>query len=270
MFKDLKGQFVSALLFILTIAAVSCAIINFRQHSLFHLPDDGVTWVDRDGKVVALHVQRGAGVENAGIHAGDVLVRIQGLPIRKSTEVPEALSRFPLWSKVTYLYRRNGQEVQAPVIIGENIPDSTIYYQYAVGFLYLLIGLFVYYRRVNAPRAVHFFVLCLSSFILCCFHYTGKLNPFDMVIYWGNVLAGLLAPTLFLHFCLVFPDRPRWLKRGSIFLVYVPAILLFTVFSLVARGNAADGGPFGRGPLVPGPRVAALFDGRLSGRGGWH
>ena len=237
MFKDLKGQFVSALLIILTVAAVSCAIINFRQQSLFHLPDDGVTWVDRDGKVVALHVQRGAGVENAGIRAGDILVRIQGLTIRKSTDVPEALSRFPLWSKVNYTYRRKGQEVQAPVIIGENVPDSAIYYQYAVGFLYLLIGLFVYYRRVNAPRAVHFFVLCLSSFILCCFHYTAKLNPFDMVIYWGNVVAGLLAPTLFLHFCLVFPDRPKWLApRGRILLAYVPAVLLFAVFVLVAEG----------------------------------
>src|SRR5207302_3625763 len=179
--------------------AVSCAIINFHQQSVFHLPDDAVTWVDRDGSVMALHVERGAGAANAGIHAGDVLLKIQGLPIRKSTNVPEALSNFPIWSKVVYLYRRNGLEAEAPVIIGENPPDSAIYYQYAVGFLYLLIGLFVYYRRVNAPRAVHFFVLCLASFVLCCFHYTAKLNAFDKVIYWGNVAGGLLAPTLFLH-----------------------------------------------------------------------
>src|SRR5438477_11585823 len=110
MFKDLKGQFVSTLLFILTIAAVSCAIINFHQQSVFHLPDDGVTWVDRDGSVVALHVERGAGAANGGIHAGDVLLRIQGVPIRKSTNVAEALNGFPIWSKVTYLYRRNGVE----------------------------------------------------------------------------------------------------------------------------------------------------------------
>jgi len=42
--KDLKTQFVSALLFVLTVAAVSCAIINFRQHRTYRLPDDGVTW----------------------------------------------------------------------------------------------------------------------------------------------------------------------------------------------------------------------------------
>ena len=212
-----------------------------------------------DGKVVALHVQKGAGVEHAGIRAGDVLVRIQGFTIGKSTEVPEALSRFPLWSKVTYLYRRNGQEVQAPVIIGESIPDSSIYYQYAVGFLYLLIGLFVYYRRVNAPRAVHFFILCLASFMLCCFHFTGKLNPFDQVIYWGNVVAGLLAPTVFLHFCLVFPERPQMVTAPwhAIRWLYLPATLLLPSYCLVGRGHAAGGRPPGRSALVPGPRVAA-------------
>ena len=73
--KDLKAQFVSALLFILTVAAASCAIINFRQQSLFHLPDDGITWVDRaaqpDGnKVVALHVLPDSQGDRAGIRAG--------------------------------------------------------------------------------------------------------------------------------------------------------------------------------------------------------
>ena len=246
--KDLKSQFVSALLFILTVAAVSCAIINFRQQSQFHLPDDGVTWVDRAGKenppvgqVVALYVEKGKGAENAGIRQGDVLVRIGALSIRKAVDVPEALTHFALWSTVRYTYRRNGMEAEAPVILGESIPDSAIDYQYAVGFLYLLIGLFVLIRRAEAPRAVHFFLLCLASFILCCFHYTAKLNPFDKVIYWGNVTAGLLAPTLFLHFCLVFPERPRWLTVGPrwiprIALAYVPAAFLLTLYGLVALG----------------------------------
>jgi len=63
----------------------------------------------------------------------------------------------------------------------------------------------VYFRRGNAPRAVHFFLLCLASFILATFHYSGKLNSFDKVVYYGNVVAGFVAPTLFLHFCLIFP-----------------------------------------------------------------
>ena len=68
--KDLKSQFVSALLFILTVAAVSCAIVNFRQQRLYHYPEDGVTWVDRAGTVVALHVDAGGQAEKAGIRNG--------------------------------------------------------------------------------------------------------------------------------------------------------------------------------------------------------
>src|SRR5208282_4305846 len=45
--------------------------------------------------------------------------------------------------------------------------------------LYLFIGLFIFVRRWNAPRAIHFYVFCLVSFVLYSFHYTGKLNSFD-------------------------------------------------------------------------------------------
>jgi two-component system, NtrC family, sensor kinase len=226
--RDLKIQFVNALLFILTVGAVSCAIISFRQQSRFHLPDDGVIWVDRAAQdrneVVALHVSPGSGGDNAGVRPGDVLLQIAEAPIQKTSDVPQALAKVVVWDKARiYLLRRAGVPVPAHVIIGETVVDRAVYYQYAVGLAYLLIGLFVYYRRVSAPRSVHFYILCLASFIFSCFHYTGKLNAFDQVIYYGNVAAGILAPTIFLHFSLVFPDRPKWLeRRGSIAIAYVP------------------------------------------------
>jgi hypothetical protein len=215
---------------------VSCAVINFRQQSLFHLPDDGVTWVDRKDAVVALFVEPGSTGEFAGLRAGDQLQQINGVPVRKSTAVPAILSRVSVWTEQTYIVLRGGVPVKTPVIIAESIPDSAIYYQYAVGIIYLLTGLFVYYRRVNAPRAVHFFILCLASFILSCFHYTGKLNPFDQLIYWGNVTAGLLAPTVFLHFCLVFPERRKWYTAWHSVLLYIPGALILTLYALTARG----------------------------------
>ena len=55
--RDLKTQLASALLFVLTVAAVCCAVINFRQQSLYHLPDDGVTWVDRLEATVEAHIE---------------------------------------------------------------------------------------------------------------------------------------------------------------------------------------------------------------------
>ena len=45
--RELKQQLVGALLVIITVAAVVAAAINFQQQGRFHLPDDGVTWVDQ-------------------------------------------------------------------------------------------------------------------------------------------------------------------------------------------------------------------------------
>ena len=46
--QELRRQFAGGLIVILTIAAVIAAGINFQQQGRFHLPEDGVTWVDRD------------------------------------------------------------------------------------------------------------------------------------------------------------------------------------------------------------------------------
>ncbi len=240
--RDLKTQFVSALLFILTVAAVCCAVINFRHQSLDTIPDDGAIWVDRvgsDGKnvVQALHVTPGGEADNAGIRPGDRLLEISGRAVQKSTDVAAILQPIGAWSQAHYQLRRGSVDLPAQVIIGQRVPDRAVYYQYAVGVIYLLIGLFVYYRRVSAPRSVHFYVLCLASFVLSCFHYTGKLTTFDQAMYWGNVAASIFAPTIFLHFCLVFPERAKWLARtGSTALTYVPGIFLMTVYILVAKG----------------------------------
>src|SRR5260370_11234286 len=100
-----------------------------------------------------------------------------------------------------------------------------------VGAAYLIIGLFVYFRRGSAHKAQHFYVLCLASFVFLCFHFTGKLNTFDKVISLGNLAAGLLAPTVFLHFCLTFPEPRSWLRsRARVALLYLPAALLLPLY----------------------------------------
>jgi two-component system NtrC family sensor kinase len=100
--------------------------------------------------------------------------------------------------------------------------------------LYLFIGLFIFVRRWNAPRAVHFYVFCLVSFILYSFQYSGKLDVFDTEVYWSSVVARLLAPTLLLHFALVFPARSTG-SRSAFFriaAVYATPMVLLTIHIL--------------------------------------
>ncbi|MEJ7607579.1 MAG: histidine kinase N-terminal 7TM domain-containing protein [Bryobacteraceae bacterium] len=98
--------------------------------------------------------------------------------------------------------------------------------------------MFVYFRRGNAPKALHFLILCMVSFVLSSFHYTGKLNNFDKVVYWGNIAAGIFAPTIFLHFSLTFPEARGWMRgRGRTMLLYLPGALLMALTVAVAAGN---------------------------------
>ncbi|MBI1896848.1 MAG: PAS domain S-box protein [Acidobacteria bacterium] len=244
--KDLKSQFGNALLVILTTAAGVCAFINFQQNfqpdKRYRLPEDGITWVDRVAKdgarqVRALYVEPSSPAEKSGIRAGDTLKKISGTPIERATDVAEVLIRLGPWAKTEYVVERSGLEFTAKLIVGERQPSYAVSYQYLVGVAYLAIGLFVYFRRGNAPKALHFLALCLVSFVLSTFHYTGKLNNFDKVIYWGNVGAALFAPTIFLHFCLTFPQPRRWIRgRWRTAALYLPAALLFAAVWAVGNG----------------------------------
>ncbi|HXG32845.1 MAG TPA: ATP-binding protein [Bryobacteraceae bacterium] len=234
--KDLKGQFVTALLIILTVAAAVSAVLNFQQQRKFRLPDDGAVWVERNGRVEALYLRPGGPAAKAGLRSGDALARINGVRVRQTTDVTRVLVRLGAWTKAKYAIHRQGVEIEIPVVIAETAPQPALYYQYGLGVAYLAIGLFVYFRRAGAQKATHFYLLCLASFVLSAFHYTGKLNNFDKVMYWGNVAAGLLVPTLFLHFCLSFPEPRSWLRGWRAAWLYVPALMLLGLFFGFASG----------------------------------
>jgi two-component system NtrC family sensor kinase len=242
MFQELKFQLSTAILTILTIAAIASAVINFQQQHKFRLADDGAVWVDRGHRVEALHVDPDGPAARAGLKNGDSLLKISGAATAKSIDVPQILARVGAWNKAEYIASRRGVEFKADVYVREEQLDAAVTYQYMVGTAYLLIGLFVYYRRGSAHMARHFYVLCLVSFILFCFHYTGKLNGFDKVIYFCNVAAGLLAPTVFLHFCLTFPESRRWFRsKPVVAILYVPPALLFAFWLAVTSGTLQIG-----------------------------
>ena len=234
--ESLRMRLGAVILALLTVAAGIFAVLNLQQRSRFVVPDDGITWMDSPQGVVAWHVVADSPGSRAGIKQGDYVQSVRGLVIHRATDVARVLWRVGPWAEVRYGIRRNGESFETPVVTApqETSPSIENYLRVA-GLLYLFIGLFIFVRRWSAPRAIHFYVFCLVSFILYSFHYTGKLNSFDWIIYWANVVATLLQPALLVHFALVFPER-RGSLRPKLALVYaVPAALLFLHIS-VATG----------------------------------
>ena len=228
MLRDLQFRFSRTLLTVLTVAAALAALLNFQQQKRFELPDDGVVWADTRFGVEVKRIAPDSAASKAGIRHGDVLRAINGVEVRQALRVPQILFGVGTWRKAEYTILRQGVELRTTLIIQPVERNPLLYYLYVLGLIYLLIGLYVFYRRERAPKAQHFYIYCFASFLLYGFHYTGKLNAFDRVIYWGNVWALLFAPALFLHFCLTFSEAGFWTRRRRLVVAfcYAPAAVM--------------------------------------------
>jgi signal transduction histidine kinase len=241
MFQELKFQLSTAILTILTLGAGVAAVINLDEQYHFRLHEDGVIWVDRAAGVEALYVPAHSVAATKGIQVGDHLISIDAVPVENALDVTKILTSIMAWGSADYRVSRGQVEILISKVIVSEVPmDRAVLYQYLVGFAYLVIGLFVYFRRGSAHKAQHFYILCLASFIFLTFHYTGKLNTFDKVVLYGNLAAGLAAPTIFLHFCLIFPEPGGWFHpRMRRVLLYFPPALVFLSYLAFSSGAAA-------------------------------
>jgi len=239
--RDFETRFTAILLTLLTTAGMVLAWINFQKEREFQVPSDGAWWVERAGALLAEQVQEDGPASRAGIRVGDQLTAVDSHKVVSIAVLTRELYRTGAWSKATYSLVRHSVPVDVTVI---PVPADRSQYNWLrlIGLIYLGIGIYVLLRRWTAASSTHFYIFCLVSFIFYTFHYSGKLNSFDWTIYWGNVVAGLLQPALFLHFVLTFPER-RALVRKHFWVipgVYVPGLLLLAAHILALRFLSAS------------------------------
>jgi two-component system NtrC family sensor kinase len=229
-------KYIAAVL--LSVAVLILGSLNVQQKRRWVAPDDGCSWIQTSQGVQARLVARDGPAEHAGVQRGDMLKAINGRPIRNDRQVTQVLYELGPWSRATYTLEREGSTFPATLIVASR-PARWIYRE-IIGILYFLVGIFVLVRRFHAPSALHFYLICLTSFVLYVFQFTGKLNAFDWVIFWFNQGAYVLLPALFLHFCLEFPVRRNWAKgrprRLVIPLMYLPGAILFTAWIAFIHG----------------------------------
>src|SRR5208283_3134455 len=252
--ENLRVRVGAVVLALATLAAVTFAWLNFLQRSKFDLVDDGVAWSDSAAGVEAWRVAPDSPAAGAGIRPGDILLTINDVAVPNAAQVARRLFRAGLWTQLRYKLTRNGEEFETRLITTPaHKPIPVENYLRVVGLLYLFIGLFIFIRRWNAPRAVHFYVFCLVSFILYSFQYSGKLDTFDLEVYWASVAARLLAPALLLHFALVFPERSESARKSLLKFaaVYAPPLGLLLVHILAAINGSG---------FVPTTRARVLLD----------
>ncbi len=225
--KSLTIRLSAITLALFTLAAVLFASLNFAKDEEYQKPTDGIWWAEAHGGLQAQRVPAGSPGERAGVKPGDLLLAAADHPTPRLATLVREWYRTGVYRRVDYMLLRNGVRLEASVIL---ITADRTQYQglRLVALVYLLIGLYVLFRRWTAPHSTHFYLFCLVSFVLYAFHSTGKLNAFDWTIYWANVIAGALQPALFLHFALAFAEdsqtEKRQARRALLALVYLPGM----------------------------------------------
>jgi PAS domain S-box-containing protein len=246
-----QTRILAVALAVATLGACVLAGFNLSQEMSVESPTDGVFWVEAQGGLRAQRVPADSPGSRAGIRTGDILLAIDDVPTPRVAPLEREMYRSGTWSHATYSIvrampgaRGASQSAKLDIQVILEPADRSIDQGYRViALVYLLIGLYVLFRRWTAPKSTHFYVFCLVSFVLYAFRSTGEPGLLDRAIYWGNLVAYMLQPALFLHFAVSFSGAedgmgaavgaavsakaPRWV-RGHLLepLLYLPGIFL--------------------------------------------
>ena len=238
--RTLQTRVVAIVLALFTVTACVLAALNFSQESRVQSPTDGVTWVESNGVLEAQRVPANSAGQRAGIKAGDMLLSVNQQAMPRVAALVREWFHTKVYGTASYVILRSGIRIPVPVILDQ--VDTSIHAGLRlIALVYLTIGLYVLFRRWTAPHATHFYIFCLASFVMYGFIYTGLLNTFDQVIYWGWICAGALQPALFLHFALSFSTESRERRALTLALTYIPALLVVAIQVYAVEEWAATG-----------------------------
>jgi serine phosphatase RsbU (regulator of sigma subunit) len=185
-------------------------------------PYDGIVPVPygREGIDVRM-VLPGTPAEKAGIKGGECVQGIGRRIVYTSSDASEELRRHKIGEKLDYLVRNGpcpgspdaapGKELRTVrlQLTSERLGGRTYLYAIVVGFLFFLIGLFVFVRVPQERSARIFFLLC----VLFMLFFVCRLRPasywwIDVFVQSTGTVSLFLMPAVFLHFFLIFP-RPK-------------------------------------------------------------
>ncbi|MEZ5421338.1 MAG: PAS domain-containing protein, partial [Vicinamibacterales bacterium] len=225
-------------------------LANIVQRATQDDVEDGVLWVQRTTGVVAADVDPKSPAARAGVKAGDVLLAIDGQPIEAREDVLAVQQAARRGARHTYTILASAERRVLAVTLAP-MPRGVggLYYVLAaVGIFSLLVGTAVRTRRPGDQATLHFFWLSVAFFGVFTFSFSGRLDRVDWMFYWADQLATLLLPPLFLHFALVFPERPKpaalaaLAGRWRVALYALPVGLALTRVIALVRASADPAG----------------------------
>jgi PAS domain S-box-containing protein len=231
---------------------VTAGILNFGQRLKHDTPPwDGVTWSDTKLGVVAEVVEPGSAAARAQIFPGDHLLAIslnnsRYEEVGRADRVPVYLEQAHVGGNIHYLIERPSYPEESRFYYADLDHLNATHkwtprglYINLIGLVYLFVGFFVLFKQGGrAPFALHFASVCLAAFVFHSYSQVGTYRDLDLAIAFLKNAALILFAPLFLHFCIVYPQRQQIFekRRWRAVLLYVPALLLLLLASFVFYG----------------------------------
>jgi two-component system, NtrC family, sensor kinase len=221
---------------------VTAGILNFAQRLRHETPPwDGVRWTDTKQGILAETVLPASSGARSQILPGDHLIGIS-LDNRTYEEVGHArdvqiyLDQARVGGDIHYLIERPSYPEESRLYYADLDHLDAIHtwtprdvYINFIGLIFLFVGFSVLFKQGGrAPFALHFAFVCLSGFVLCFYTPVGTYRDLDLAIAFLRSAGLILFAPLFLHFCLLYPQRQRLFeqRRWRAGLIYAPAALL--------------------------------------------
>jgi sigma-B regulation protein RsbU (phosphoserine phosphatase) len=193
---------------------------------------------------IVAQVSPGGPAAAAGIHPGDRITAVGGVPTSSAAECRLALRGLRVGASLSLQLVAPDGQTREVVLTGEKPPWNEIVWRFtsaAAGLCALLVGLFLAYQRPEKLTLV-FFGIC---FAIAFFLREQPILPpgwrtFHEVFY---TLFELLLPALFVHFFILFPSRPPSRQRHQLErILYLPAITVAVLTQESVLGLRVWGG----------------------------
>jgi PAS domain S-box-containing protein len=228
---------------------VTAGILNFAQRLRHETPPfDGIQWGNTKQGLIAETVEPGSSGARAQILPGDRLIGIS-LDNRNYEQVGPAkdiqmyLDQARVDGNIHYLIERPSYPEGSRLYYADLDHLDAIHkwtprsvYINLIGLVFLFVGFFVLFKQGGrAPFALHFASLCLAAFVFCFYTPVGTYRDLDLAIAFLRNAAFIIFPALFLHFCILYPQRQQLFekKRWRAALLYLLPVLLLSLASFI-------------------------------------
>jgi PAS domain S-box-containing protein len=249
---------------------VTAGVLNFGQRLRHETPPwDGVQWKDTRQGIIAEIVEPGSSGARGLITPGDRLIAISTdnknyEEVGRARDVQIYLNEARIGGDLHYLIERPSYPEESRFYYADLDHLGSIHKWTGqavsvnlVGLVFLFVGFFVLFKQGGrAPFALHFATVCLAAFVFCFYTEVGSYRDLDLAIAVLRSAGLILFPPLFLHFCLVYPQRQHLFeeRRWRTALLYLPAVLLLLLSGFIFLRGVLT-------PIVPGlGRVPGLSE----------